>query len=124
MWKVQGNRGKKCGNLRNALDIVKNQKGRGRAQWFSCTGFQKAVLPVDHVEQTDSLQQSGLFQIDVECMFVLLISEVHSSQVLPVWRSPWRIKGLRPGFFSSISGIGTFSSHMGNLLLVGDTGIE
>ena len=32
LWKVQGNRGKKCGNLRNALDIVKNQKGRGRAQ--------------------------------------------------------------------------------------------
>ena len=34
LWKVQGNRGKKCGNLRNALDIVKNQKGEAGAVVF------------------------------------------------------------------------------------------
>lgn len=65
---------------------------------------EKAVLPVDHVEQTDSLQQSGLFQIDVECMFVLLISEVHKQPGLAcLAEAPGGLR-FAAGIFSSISG--------------------
>ena len=89
LWKVQGNRGKKCGNLRNALDIVKNQKGRGRAQWFSCTGFQKKQYFLWIMWNRQIVcSRAVCFQIDVECMFVLLISEVHKQPGLACLAKP------------------------------------
>ena len=75
----------KQNNNRNS----QNQKGRGRAQWFSCTGFQKKQYFLWIMWNRQIVcSRAVCFQIDVECMFVLLISEVHKQPGLACLAKP------------------------------------